>query len=86
MPVDTTQLKGMAERLRRSSRQGDVLSLCDAVIAWQPERGVMPVESPTANRPVVGPPPGVVCPDCVKRREAKRLAMERWREKRDAGG
>jgi hypothetical protein len=76
MSVDTTEVIKLVERVKRGSRQPEVLRLCDIVLGLVGKTRVEPVRAEVAKR---GSAAG--CPVCAARREAKALSMQRWRGK-----
>ena len=84
----TTQLKEIATRLRRQTRQADVLALCDGVLSM---REVMPsdqasIQRQSDTRPQVASGPPGACPVCEARRRKKAAAMKRYRRRKERGG
>lgn len=80
---DVTKVKELATRLRRDSRQGSVLELCDAVLAL---KEVMPAESkfPEARSQAAHVTPPGACPVCEARRKAHAALMRQRRRQKES--
>ena len=68
--MDLLEIKGLAERLRRGTRDRGVLELCDAILGY----GL------TMERVRAGAR-GEGCPVCLARREKQRARVKRFRGK-----
>lgn len=70
------------ERVRRWTRNGDILALCDTLAKLIADVGstASSVGSTAKGKPVTGAL--AYCPECAKRKETKRIEMARYRQRK----
>jgi hypothetical protein len=78
--IDTARLLDVATRIKRATRNADLLALCEGVAVMAARIAELERVGPTVTDRVadVGPTPNATeCPDCAKRRKAKAASQAR---------